>query len=144
MIKYQLICQYGHEFEGWFQSGTAFEEQAAEGDVVCAVCGSGDVSKSIMAPNVTVKRSDGDHRIVHSDAALEAEQMQSEIRMFREKLLASAEYVGPRFADEVRQMHDDEEPRRHVWGEATGDEVNDLLDDGIAVFPVPPLPEELD
>lgn len=144
MIKYQLICQHGHEFEGWFQSSAAFEEQAAAGDVLCAVCGSGDVSKSIMAPNVAVTRSGADNRTVHSGAEMDAGQARAETRAFREKLAASADYVGPRFAEEVRQMHDEEQPHRHVWGEATGAEVKDLLDDGIAVFPVPPLPEELD
>ena len=59
-------------------------------------------------------------------------------------LAENAEYVGIRFPEEVRRMHDNDEPQRHVWGEATAEEARDLLDDGIPVLPVPALPEELD
>ena len=33
MIKYSLKCRNGHEFESWFQSGAAFDDQAEDGQV---------------------------------------------------------------------------------------------------------------
>ena len=52
MIKYKLACRAGHEFEGWFQSSGAYDQQAAGGQVLCPVCGSAEVTKAVMAPNI--------------------------------------------------------------------------------------------
>jgi len=52
MIKYQLICDQKHEFEGWFQTSAAFAEQADAGLVRCPLCDSVKVKKALMAPNL--------------------------------------------------------------------------------------------
>lgn len=52
MIKYQLICQQAHEFEGWFSNSSAFDEQCAAGYVDCPICGTKDVRRALMAPNL--------------------------------------------------------------------------------------------
>ena len=56
MIVYNLRCDGGHEFEGWFQSGATFDEQAATGKLMCPMCASHKVEKAIMAPAVTGTR----------------------------------------------------------------------------------------
>lgn len=52
MIKYQLCCKQDHEFEGWFPSSSGFDEQAARGLVECPHCGSVEVRRALMAPNL--------------------------------------------------------------------------------------------
>ena len=52
MIKYQLICEQNHEFEGWFQGGAAYEEQAANGLLRCPLCDSDQVKRALMTPNL--------------------------------------------------------------------------------------------
>ena len=52
MIKYQLHCDDGHDFEGWFPSSEAFEKQKKRGFVACAICGTNKVDRAIMAPAV--------------------------------------------------------------------------------------------
>ena len=52
MIKYALACDKGHEFESWFPSAAAYDEQARRGLVVCPECSSNRVAKAIMAPAV--------------------------------------------------------------------------------------------
>lgn len=52
MIKYTLRCSEGHVFENWFASSSKFDEMSAAGEHSCPECGSSDVSKTIMAPNV--------------------------------------------------------------------------------------------
>jgi hypothetical protein len=52
MIKYQLICDLTHEFEGWFQTGAAFVAQNEAGLVTCPVCGSIKVHRALMTPNL--------------------------------------------------------------------------------------------
>ena len=52
MIKYQLICDLTHEFEGWFQTGAAFDTQNEAGLVTSPVCNSVDVRRALMTPNL--------------------------------------------------------------------------------------------
>lgn len=52
MIKYQLICEMTHEFEGWFQTSTAFDEQNNAGFVTCPVCDSAKIRRALMTPNI--------------------------------------------------------------------------------------------
>ena len=55
MISYNLTCDYGHSFEGWFSSSADYDNQQARGLVSCPYCHSGSVKKALMAPNVTAK-----------------------------------------------------------------------------------------
>ena len=64
------------------------------------------------------------------------------MREIRRQVVDRAENVGPRFAEEARRIHNDEAPERGIYGEATLQEARDLIDDGIAVLPLPPLPED--
>ena len=52
MIKYQLICDQKHEFEGWFQGSAAYVEQAANGLLRCPLCDSDQVKRALMTPNL--------------------------------------------------------------------------------------------
>ena len=52
MIRYRLKCKKGHEFEGWFASGAAYDRMAKRGQVECPCCSSTNVSKALMAPAV--------------------------------------------------------------------------------------------
>ena len=52
MIKYQLICDLTHEFEGWFQTSAAFDAQNQAGLVTCPVCDSVTVRRALMTPNL--------------------------------------------------------------------------------------------
>jgi len=44
--------------------------------------------------------------------------------------------VGERFAAEARRMHHREIPERGIRGQATAQETEQLLDEGIAVLPL--------
>ena len=52
MIKYQLICDLSHEFEGWFQTSAAFDAQNKSELITCPVCGSANVRRALMTPNL--------------------------------------------------------------------------------------------
>jgi hypothetical protein len=53
MIKYTLRCGEGHVFEDWFQSSSDFDRLTQEDSHACPECGSKEVKKTIMAPNVS-------------------------------------------------------------------------------------------
>ena len=52
MIKYQLICDLSHEFEGWFQTSASFDAQNQSQLITCPVCGSAKVRRALMTPNL--------------------------------------------------------------------------------------------
>lgn len=151
MIHYNLECDNGHGFDGWFRNSDAFDRQVKRGLVDCPECGSTTVQKSIMAPNVTTTKG---REIVPEQApvtnavsespkvAAARREVAAAMRKLRETIEANAEYVGPRFAEEARKIHFEEAEGRGIYGEATLDEVKELHEDGIECHPLPVLPEE--
>lgn len=135
MIKYSLRCAEDHEFEGWFPSSAGYEQQAGAGQITCPSCGSARVSKALMTPNVATseKRSSG------KPAPHELAEM---IRAVRQHVTENADYVGPRFAEEARKIHFGEVEPRGIYGEATASDAKALIDEGVAVCPLPKLPDE--
>jgi len=146
MIKYQLICCQGHEFEAWFRCSNTFDVQATVHQIECPHCGSVEVSKSVMAPQVARRkeaaRSEGVGQASKTHA-LEAE-ITEVLRRFRAEVESRSDYVGEHFAKEARDMHFDNKPKRDIWGEATAKDVHDLIDDEIEFAPLPRLPEDAD
>ena len=62
MIRYDLVCDNAHEFEGWFGSSEDFGRQQERGLVSCPSCGSPRVSKRLMAPSVSTARKKEERR----------------------------------------------------------------------------------
>ena len=142
MIRYTLICGKKHEFEAWFASSSAFDAQSRDGRVLCPTCGSDDVSKGVMAPNIaTSTRSNktSKYTLPGGETAPEVEQL---ARKLRDQVVSSSDNVGHRFAEEARKIHYEETEARGIYGVATSEEVNSLDDEGIDVYPLPSLPED--
>ncbi len=141
MIKYSLRCARGHEFETWFQSSQAYEKLAKRQQLTCASCGTVRVEKALMAPRVTrSKELDAPQPLALSD---EMSAKRAALSQLRAQLLAGSEDVGPKFAQEARRIQGDDAPARAIHGQATLNEAKSLLEDGIAVLPLPPSPEDL-
>ena len=56
MIRYSLRCEQSHSFESWFQSSSAYDQQVKRKLVTCPACGSANVEKAIMAPQIVSKK----------------------------------------------------------------------------------------
>ena len=134
MIVYSLICAAEHNFEGWFASSSAFDEQAADGKLVCPVCDSRKVKKAIMAP--ALSSSVGKQK----SAAMpdELRKMRHFMSGLRKYVEENAENVGPKFPDEARKIHYGETEERPIYGEATLQEAKELIEEGVDVAPLPP------
>ena len=162
MIKYSLVCSHGHEFEGWFSTGDEYDRLEKSGHLTCAVCGDASISKTIMAPSVkSPKKRKSVPAVTEGETAPEPAakpgsdatlaslppQMRQafieQVRAFRKQVTESAEDVGDRFAEEARKIHYGETEARGIRGAASGEEVSELLDEGIGVFPLPVLPDDL-
>lgn len=145
MIRYDLTCDKGHEFDGWFRDSAAYDRQAARGLVSCTVCGSVKVGKQLMAPGIPVKsnrRAESARTMVGGPPDPRLAAMLQMVRDMRAHVAENAEYVGDRFAEEARKIHYAEAEERGIYGEASSDDAKALLEEGIAVHPLPRLPED--
>lgn len=141
MIKYTLKCDSGHRFDSWFASGDAYDQLRKGGHVSCTACGSSQVSKAIMAPNVATKAAE---KAPVLQAAEPSEAAKKELAAALSKLRAEVEknatYVGGNFAREAREMHSGDAPERPIWGEANIKDAKALIDEGVPVAPLPFIP----
>ena len=140
MIIFDLKCAaQGHVFEGWFGSSADYEDQQARGLVSCPICGSGEVTKAVMAPAVGAKgnRGNGVARDLFSGAPEEVKTMLAALAAEQIKMLASSEHVGERFAEEARAIHLGEAEARAIHGRASRAQAESLIEDGIPVAPLP-------
>lgn len=130
MIRYDLRCSNGDEFDAWFGSIADFDKQSAAGLIQCPQCGSAHVEKAPMAPAVHTGRA--------KDARDERKVAMAMAAKVREHIAQNFDYVGPKFADEARKMHAGESDERAIYGEATPEEAEALREEGVEVAPLPP------
>lgn len=139
MIKYRLICDLDHEFEGWFRDSADFDIQSDEGLIECPACGSGDVRKAVMAPAIARGKGSRQERLaaIHKDMANAVERA----RTYVEK---NFDYVGEKFPEEARKIHYGESKERGIYGEASRKEVKALVDEGVQIAPLPGAAKKTD
>ena len=145
MIRYDLTCEKGHAFDGWFRDSAAYDRQAAKGLVACTVCGSAKVEKQLMMPGIPAKSNRKDEparKMMAGPVDPRLAAMMEMVREMRKQVEENAEYVGERFAEEARKIHYAETEERGIYGEASPDEAKALIEEGIAVHPLPRLPED--
>jgi len=154
MIVFDLLCSGGHRFEGWFGSSADFASQKERGLLSCPSCASTNIKrvpsatranlgaeppkplKVPSAPNAP-QQSGKTPDMEGKDAFAIAQMLYS--RMLDE-LLTKSEDVGREFPAEARKIFYRESPERAIRGQATQEEHDELVGEGIPVarFPVPP------
>lgn len=139
MIKYQLVCDAEHEFEGWFGDSADFDAQSRDGLVECPACGSDRVRKAVMAPAISRRQGSRAQRLkaIRGDMAKAVERA-------RDYVEKNFDYVGEKFPEEARKIHYGESKERGIYGQATGREVKDLIDEGVQVAPLPGADKKTD
>ncbi|RVA33059.1 DUF1178 family protein [Mesorhizobium sp. M7A.F.Ca.US.001.01.1.1] len=139
MIRFALICEHEHEFEGWFRSNDDFDTQKKRGFVDCPSCGSHTVQKALMAPAVSTARKQETIALAMGEAQ---KQALAQLKAMAEKVRENADYVGDKFAEEARKIHFGESDPRGIYGEATLDEAKSLVEDGVEFMPIPVFPDD--
>jgi hypothetical protein len=165
MIRYNLVCAKGHEFESWFAGSAAYDRQAKRGLVECPICGSAKVGKALMtprlarsgksspaapaAPEIATPETAAPDAPAASGAAApvavispQEQELRTKLRELREHLVKNADNVGQRFPEEARKMHYGEKEHRSIYGTASPDDARALREEGIAFAPLPVLPDE--
>ena len=156
-----LQCRQGHSFEGWFGSQDDYDAQRARGLVTCPMCNDSEITKMLSAPRLNLGHgspsvqaqnetspseaapaSAPSSALASSADANPAVQMQAALMNMVRHVMANTEDVGPRFAEEARRIHYGECEERNIRGQATREETEALLDEGIDVLPLP-VPDAL-
>jgi hypothetical protein len=133
-----LQCSHRHTFEGWFGSEGDFQDQLGRGLVECPFCGDIGVAKLPSAPRLNLGAQQPAELQPRQDvvAMPEAAMQAAWLKMVRH-VMANTEDVGERFAEEARRIHYGETEERGIRGQASREETEALLDEGIGVLPLP-------
>ena len=142
MIVYDLKCGNAHVFEAWFGSSSDYDDQRARGLVACPMCGDGTIEKAVMAPNIATA---GNIQTAQTAAPLgpngvTPEVMKAamaELATLQKKALEGSTWVGSKFANRARAMHEGDEEHAPIHGQASPEEAKALIDDGVTVSPLP-------
>ncbi|MEQ8412637.1 MAG: DUF1178 family protein [Erythrobacter sp.] len=155
MIVFDLHCEAGHRFEGWFGSSTDFDSQCQRGLVTCPECGSGDIAKAPMAPAVPAKGnsacaqlreqparnieapSDGGQTVSNREMSAEVQAAMKHLATVQAKVLEKSRWVGDAFTEQSRAMHYGERDAAPIYGSASLGEAKELIDEGVPVTPLP-------
>lgn len=147
-----LQCRNGHVFEGWFASHEDFTSQSESGLLCCPVCDDVQIVKRLSAPRLNLGASasaatasgspaeHGDRLPAKRSQPIDpptVEQMQAAWLKMVRHVVTHTEDVGERFAQEARKIHQGEAPERGIRGQATPEETEALLDEGIEILPLP-------
>lgn len=139
MIRFSLSCDQDHAFDAWFSSSADFDSQRERGLVQCPYCNSGKVDKSLMAPSIS-KKKEAVSQAAGVPVSTEQAAMLNELRKIRDEIVSKSENVGANFSEEARKIHYGEADSRPIIGEANKEQAMSLLEEGIAVSPLPILP----
>ncbi|WP_310626929.1 DUF1178 family protein [Limnohabitans sp.] len=160
-----LQCGQHHVFEGWFGSEDDFQSQRTRGLVSCPMCGDAQVTKKLSAPRLNLSTVRGE-REAHGTApspavesasapmpttppalptpqdvaSIEPAQLQAAFLTMVRHMVRNTQDVGHKFPEEARKMHYGEAEQRNIRGHATPEETEALIEEGIAVMPLP-LPD---
>ncbi len=164
MIVFDLNCQRGHRFEGWFGSSRDFAEQHDSGLLTCPTCGSLEVAKAPMAPAVgrkpgaeqradrpgkaaaTAVGAQGGRGMAGGAAPPELAEAIAQLAELQLRAVRNSRWVGGEFAETSRAIHYGERVEEAIYGRASAQEAQGLIDEGIRIapllFPIAP-PDEV-
>ena len=130
MIVFDLQCDKGHAFEGWFEDSQAFNVQKKKGLITCPSCNSTVISK--LPSTFAIKGSQA--LTGPMDQQIDLKKMSSEISDYVNK---NFDNVGCEFAKEALKMHYGVTESRNIRGVSTKEEEKVLTKEGIQFFKVP-------
>jgi hypothetical protein len=141
MIAYDLKCQNGHAFEGWFEDSETFIAQKERGLIACPICNDTAIVK--LPSRFSIKTSSGfKPKTFDSGEDYPLEQLGRKVADFVEK---NFDDVGCHFAQEALKIHYGVTEPRNIRGVSTQEEEKLLKQEGVHFIkipiPAPPEPE---
>jgi hypothetical protein len=134
VIIYDLKCDKGHPFEGWFKDRETWVLQNSQKLISCPVCNSSNIE--IVPSSIT---------IMGKDSRTESKSQNKEIspvavlKMLHQYIDKNFEDVGAKFADVALKIHYGDEEKRNIKGTSTPQEEENLKEEGVQFIKVPLL-----
>ncbi|MDX1668209.1 MAG: DUF1178 family protein [Limnobacter sp.] len=150
-LIYDLECEYGHRFEGWFRSLQDYESQRESGLVACPECQTLSVRKVPSKLNIGGSPKSGLTQQAQDPSQTSSSPAPQEVkvatafvlaRQVMQALVRHSEDVGDNFAEEARKIYYEEAPVRAIRGHASEQECEELRDEGIDIIALPSLPRD--
>ncbi len=134
MIIYDVKCENGHKFEGWFKDRQAFLSQNAQRLICCPVCNSSQVE--IAPSSITIMGKDSKMSAKQEDREITPVQA---LQMLHQYIENNFEDVGNKFAEVAVKIHEGDEEKRNIRGTTTPQEETSLKEEGISFVKIPLL-----
>lgn len=134
MIIYDVKCEKGHQFEGWFKDRHAFLSQNAQRLICCPVCNSSNVE--IMPSSLTIMGKDSKMSAKKENQDITPVQA---LQLLHHYIDSNFEDVGSKFAEVAIKIHAGDEEKRNIRGTTTPQEETSLKEEGISFVKIPLL-----
>ncbi|WP_306030947.1 DUF1178 family protein [Stappia sp. MMSF_3263] len=121
---------------------TSRAREARTGHQVAAAAEAGVAGSGPAGPVVTGSQPQARTEPVATATVPGQAELIARLRALRAQVTANAVDVGEAFPEEARKIHYGEKEARGIYGAASREEVRELLDEGVAVMPLPVLPED--
>ena len=130
MIVFNLLCKTcGYKFEGWFDDSNSYNSQKRKNLVNCPSCNSSEITKGLVAPNISKKSNTKDKKLKKTIA--------SNISKLKKIVEENFDYVGDKFTEEAKKIKYGEKKERAIYGEASLEQTKELIEEEIEVVPLP-------
>jgi len=136
MIKYNLACKKCNKsFDSWFSSSKEYDKLKKLRLITCYNCGSQEVDKNLMSPNVLNFKNEKKDKIRDKKFA----NIKKTIKEYQKFIKNNFKYVGENFAYEARLIHykDKNKAKGGIYGNASLDQLKELKEEGIETAIVP-------
>ena len=152
MIKYKLNCKSKYcseenDFDGWFKSIEAYENQKHQGLINCPICGSDKVVKSLTTPSLKTNKSQSseDQNKTYKTPTSRSNFLTTEnldnvttlLRTLKKEVQKNSSFVGNKFVSQVRSMKEGKIKEKPIHGYGTNREIKEVRDEGSDVFNIP-------
>ncbi len=142
MIIFDLICDCGFQFEGWFKDHAEFHSQQDNGLITCPQCNNKEGIRKILSPVAYRKTSSfskqsqpsQQEEIHETNFVRAANEVLNTITEYVEK---NFEDVGAEFTRKTLKIHYGVEEAKNIRGVVTADEEKLLNDEGIKLLKIP-------
>tara|TARA_B100000780_G_scaffold138171_1_gene96652 strand:+ start:483 stop:905 length:423 start_codon:yes stop_codon:yes gene_type:complete len=133
MIKFLLKCSDKHEFESWFSDSKEYEKLKKRNLLECIFCGSKDIDKSIMSPNIIVTNKVENKKYNYN----KFNKIKKDLVRIKKFIEKNFEFVGEKFPREVREIYYDNKKNKNIYGTVTLEEKLELEEEGIDLATIP-------
>ena len=125
MIKYNLACKKCNKsFDSLFSSSKEYDKLKKLRLITCYNCGSSEVDKNLMSPNVLNFKNEKKDKIRDKKFS----NIKKTIKEYQKFIKNNFKYVGENFAYEARLIHykDKNKAKGGIYGNASLDQLKEL------------------